>query len=82
MGYGQGIFSNFVSFKVGNGSCIQFCHDVWCGKATLKSSFPELYTIARDSLCVILLGTLWYLFSLESKFHHGNIGLRIGGCVC
>jgi hypothetical protein len=32
-------FSNFV-YKVGDGLCIRFWHDIWCSDSALKSSFP------------------------------------------
>jgi hypothetical protein len=38
--------SNYISFKVGDGSHICFWLDVWCGDVALKFSFPELYLIA------------------------------------
>jgi hypothetical protein len=44
-----GSFSNFLSYKVGDGSHISFWHDIWCGKEPLKHSFPELYSIARNN---------------------------------
>jgi hypothetical protein len=43
---GWGSFSNFLSYKVGDGSHISLWHDVWCGIEPLKHSFPELYSIA------------------------------------
>jgi hypothetical protein len=45
---GWGNFSNFVSFKDGDGSYISFWHDIWCIEAALKSAFPLLYSIARS----------------------------------
>lgn len=43
-----GYFSNLVSFMIGDGSRICFWHDLWCKTTTLKSSFPELYSIALE----------------------------------
>jgi hypothetical protein len=43
---GWGSFSNFLSYKVGDGSHISFWHNVWCGIEPLRLSFPELYSIA------------------------------------
>jgi len=40
---GWGSFSNFLSYKVGDGSQISFWHD-----EPLKHSFSELYSIARN----------------------------------
>lgn len=50
---GWGYFTNIISFKAGNGSCICFWHDVWCRAATLKFAFPELYLIARDKEALV-----------------------------
>jgi hypothetical protein len=41
-------FSNLVSYRVGDGSRIRFLHDVWYEEVALKSSFPELYSLARN----------------------------------
>jgi hypothetical protein len=60
-----GTFSNFVSFRVGNGSHIRFWLDVWCREVNLKSSFPELYVIVRDKEALVLD----YLESSSSSFH-------------
>jgi hypothetical protein len=45
---GWGSFSNFLSYKVGDCSHINFWHDVWCGIEPLKHSFSDLYSIARN----------------------------------
>jgi hypothetical protein len=34
-----GAFSNFVSYKVGDGLRICFWHDIWCSDNALKCSF-------------------------------------------
>jgi hypothetical protein len=44
---GWNYFSNFLFYKVGDGSHINFWHDVWCEIEPLKHSFSELYSIAR-----------------------------------
>uniref|UniRef100_A0A2N9HIV0 Photolyase/cryptochrome alpha/beta domain-containing protein n=1 Tax=Fagus sylvatica TaxID=28930 RepID=A0A2N9HIV0_FAGSY len=41
-------FSQFLEFKVGDGSRIHSWSDVWCGLVPLKASFPELFRITRD----------------------------------
>lgn len=40
-------FLQFVSYKVGDGSSIQFWTDWWCGETPLSTRFLELYRIAR-----------------------------------
>lgn len=37
---GWGNFSNYVSYKVGNGSHICFLQIFWCSEAALRLSFP------------------------------------------
>jgi hypothetical protein len=61
---GWGLFSNFVSLKVGDGYRIKFWHDVWCGENALKSSFPELYAIAHEKETLVSN----YLDPLEPLF--------------
>ena len=41
-------FSQFLEFKIGDGSGIHFWSDIWCGVVPLKVSFPELFRITRD----------------------------------
>lgn len=68
-----GVFSNLVSFNVGDGSCIRFWHVVWCGEVALKYSFPKVYSIARNKETLVsnYLDSsdsciLWNLRSLDS----------------
>lgn len=77
---GWGSFSNLVSFKVVDGSCIYFWHDVWCGVATLKSYFPELYSIARDKEAFVLgyLDSLGTSIHWNPSFYQGNPRLGAG----
>jgi hypothetical protein len=42
-----GEFTQFVRFKAGDGSKIKFWQDVWCGDQSLKSVFPELFSITH-----------------------------------
>jgi hypothetical protein len=41
-----GVFSSFVIYNVGDESKIRFWHDLWCGDQPLKTSFPNLFSIA------------------------------------
>jgi hypothetical protein len=50
---GWGNFFNLISFKVGDESRIRFWHDVRYEEAALKSSFLELYLIARDKEALV-----------------------------
>ena len=45
---GWNTFSNYISYMVGDGSRIKFWHAPWCGDQSLKLSFPELYSLARN----------------------------------
>jgi hypothetical protein len=47
---GKGSFSNFLSYKVGDGSRISFWHNVWCGIEPLKHSFSDLYSIVQNKV--------------------------------
>jgi hypothetical protein len=48
-----GVFSNFASYKVGDGFPIHFWDDIWCGERALKSSFPKFYSLARDKEALV-----------------------------
>jgi hypothetical protein len=48
-----GAFSNYISFKVGDGLRIRFWHDNWCGDSALKSSFPEFFALARNKEALV-----------------------------
>lgn len=50
---GWGSFSNFVSYKVGNGSHIRFRHDMWCREGVLKYSFTKFYSIAHNKEALV-----------------------------
>uniref|UniRef100_A0A2N9G3B1 Reverse transcriptase zinc-binding domain-containing protein n=1 Tax=Fagus sylvatica TaxID=28930 RepID=A0A2N9G3B1_FAGSY len=42
-----------VRFDAGNGVSIRFWHDVWCGEAALKESFPDLFRLARNKEALV-----------------------------
>jgi hypothetical protein len=44
---GWDVFSNHISYKLGDGSRIRFWHDTWCGDLPLKQQFPILYLLTR-----------------------------------
>jgi hypothetical protein len=44
---GWDVFSNHVSYKLGDGSRIRFWHDTWCGEFPLKQQYPVLYLLTR-----------------------------------
>jgi hypothetical protein len=58
--------SYLVSYRVGDGFCIHFWQDIWCGEATLKPLFLELYFIASEKKALVLD----YLYS--STYVHWN----------
>jgi hypothetical protein len=39
-------FSGCTKFKVGNGTGISFCHEMWCRDMALKVAFPAIFDIA------------------------------------
>jgi hypothetical protein len=45
---GWDVFSQHISYKVGDGSRIRFWYDTWCGDSPLRNQFPILYQLARD----------------------------------
>lgn len=57
------MFSKFVKYEVGDGSKVNFWHDVWCGDSSLKISNPDLFNITRRMrgwhlllICLVLIG--------------------------
>lgn len=73
---------NFLHLRLFQGwERVMYAVLAWCLVWRSYSQISISKTV-RDSswhsLCIRLLGTLWYLISLESKFHQVNIGLRIG----
>jgi hypothetical protein len=48
-----GAFSNYISYKVGDGFRIHFWHDIWCGYSALKYSFPERFSLARNKKTLV-----------------------------
>jgi hypothetical protein len=48
-----GAFSNYISYKVGDGLRIRFWHDIWCDDSALKCSFPELFSLAHNKEALV-----------------------------
>ena len=44
---GWDVFSQHISYTVGDGSRLRFWHDMWCGDLPLRSQFPSLFQLAR-----------------------------------
>lgn len=77
-------FHCFVTFKVGDGSCITFWFDPWCGESSLKDIFLEPLGLAciNEAYVAELLSFLRGWFPLECQFC--LIGSRLGvgvGCL-
>ena len=36
-------FFSQILYNVGEGNCVRFCHDPWCGPTPLKELFPSMY---------------------------------------
>lgn len=47
-------FSNYISYKVGDGLHIRSWHDIWCGDSALKWSFPKFFSLARNKEALVL----------------------------
>uniref|UniRef100_A0A2N9H1T5 Reverse transcriptase domain-containing protein n=1 Tax=Fagus sylvatica TaxID=28930 RepID=A0A2N9H1T5_FAGSY len=45
---GWSCFSQYIGFKVGDGSCIKFWSDSWCGDQLLRDRFSILFHLARN----------------------------------
>ena len=45
---GWNSFSQYITFKVGDGSHIKFWHDSWCGDQPLRDKFPILFRLSRS----------------------------------
>jgi hypothetical protein len=43
-----GLFFEYLTFKVGDGTRIKFWKDSWCGDQPLQTRFPELFRLAHD----------------------------------
>ena len=47
-------FLSFLTYMVGDGSCIKFWHDSWCGDQQLRERFPELFRLAWAPEAVVV----------------------------
>lgn len=45
---GWGSFKEHIWVVVGNGHKTSFWHNVWCGERPLSSSFPTVFSLARN----------------------------------
>lgn len=73
-------FHCFVTFKVGDGSCITFWFDPWCGESPLKDIFVELLGVAciKEASVAELLSFLRGWFPLECQFCLTGSRLGVG----
>lgn len=47
------LFMGRVSLGMGDGSCVSFWHDTWCGGEVLKKKFPTLLNLVVDNHVVV-----------------------------
>ena len=50
-------FLGFITYVVGDGRRVHFCHDVWCGDIGLKELFPDIFLIIKDKkklVCILI----------------------------
>ena len=46
-------FLQYLTFKVGDGTRIQFWQDSWCGDQPLRERYSELYRLAHDPEAIV-----------------------------
>lgn len=47
------LFRRSLSYEVGDGRCIKFWDDVWCGERPLREEFLDIFALAMDSSSMV-----------------------------
>lgn len=63
-------FSLKTSFKVGNGMKIAFWEDDWLGRGSLKTLYPDIYSINQQQETTV--GEVWTLTFKRRLFDWGR----------
>lgn len=53
-------FSRFVHLKMGDGSNVWLCYDIWCEDIALKDRFSELFSVnVVKGFSLITIANIW-----------------------
>jgi hypothetical protein len=53
-------FRGYIKFEVGNGNCIRFWEDHWCGDRPLGEMFPMVYRVVRQKDVLVAEYLSWH----------------------
>ena len=53
-------FQGYIKFEVGNGNCICFWEDHWCGDRPLGEMFPMVYRVVRQKDVLVAEYLSWH----------------------
>ena len=53
-------FQGYIKFEVGNGNCIRFWEDHWCGDHPLGEMFPMVYRVVRQKDVLVAEYLSWH----------------------
>jgi len=64
-----------VKFKLGDGSQIRFCEDIWLGNLPLKQHYPNLYNVVRKKEAMV--SEILNSVPLNVSFRRTIIGIKL-----